>query len=66
AENTTKKNSEKNIPPNMTTAKRDLEGTISFRKGFNYSFIEGVDRILHINLAVIHFATISFFSFFCM
>tara|TARA_R110001592_G_scaffold226045_1_gene482107 strand:+ start:8152 stop:8637 length:486 start_codon:yes stop_codon:yes gene_type:complete len=53
AENTTKKNSEKNIPPNMTTAKQDLEGTISFRKGFNYSFIEG-DHTVYLNCSAVN------------
>jgi hypothetical protein len=30
---------------NKTTVKKDLEGTVSFRKGFSYSFAEGEHTI---------------------
>ncbi|MBA6250733.1 MULTISPECIES: hypothetical protein [unclassified Colwellia] len=52
-ENTTKKSTEKNIPPNTITAEQDLEGTISFREGFNYSFIEG-DHTVYLNCSAVN------------
>ncbi|KKO48677.1 hypothetical protein VT06_10265 [Arsukibacterium sp. MJ3] len=53
AENTANKSTEKNTQANTATIKQDLEGTVSFRKGFNYSFIEG-DHIIYLNCSAVN------------
>ena len=47
--NTTENHTEKNI----TSIEKDIENTISFRKGFNYNFAQG-EHTIHLNCSAVN------------